>query len=205
MSAHSLSVVFPRSKAPACRSLEITWASRGTMDPRSAQLPAVVSILSFVAMLSLTTKGMPCRGPRVAPASRSASRLDAISRKSGLSSSIALRSSGSVIYDRSNLKKDQERGIEGGKVEWSEELEESKALEGESLPEWVSRRGENRRACHEHLLRKRSYNRRQHMGIGRANSRAIKSPMRTLCTRPFGISVANNTMLSLYWSIDPCS
>ena len=49
--------------------------------------------------------GMPWSGPRICPASRSASRMDAILRKSGLSSSIALRSLGSAMYNPSDLER----------------------------------------------------------------------------------------------------
>ena len=90
MSAHSLSVAFPRSSAPASRNFATTYASRGTTDPKSIQLPAVVSILSFVAMLSLTRNGIPWSGPRTAPVARSASKAAAIVIKSGFSSMIAL-------------------------------------------------------------------------------------------------------------------
>ena len=54
-------------------------------------------------MLSLTMKGMPWSGLRILPASRSASRVAAICRRSGFSSSIALRE-GLVIYNRSSLR-----------------------------------------------------------------------------------------------------
>ena len=50
-----------------------TYESRGTIDPWSAQLPAVVSILSFDAILSFKRNGMPCRGPMTLPAWRKSS------------------------------------------------------------------------------------------------------------------------------------
>ena len=90
MSAHSLSVAWPISKAPAERNFDTTCASRGTIEPTSIQLPAVVSILSLVAMLSLTRNGIPCSGPRTWPAARSASRAAAIEAASGLSCSTPL-------------------------------------------------------------------------------------------------------------------
>lgn len=81
-------------------------ASRGTMELRRARLPAVVCILSAVAMFwvvvlvgegergtggaggrtSLTRTGTPCMGPRGWPCSRSASRAVAMARASGFTS-----------------------------------------------------------------------------------------------------------------------
>src|ERR687885_739137 len=66
--AHSLRFVFPSSTAPAARSRSTMNASRGTVAPTRASEPAVVIILSPVAMLSLTSTGMPCSGPRTFPA-----------------------------------------------------------------------------------------------------------------------------------------
>lgn len=83
MSAHSLRVALPNRTAPASRRRATTNASRGTTLPRSAHEPAVVSILSFEAMLSLTRKGMPWSGPRSLPEERSASKAAAMSKKSG--------------------------------------------------------------------------------------------------------------------------
>src|SRR5215472_11254667 len=51
--AHSDRLVLPRMMAPASRSLRATPESLGGRTPRSANEPAVVSILSAVAMLSL--------------------------------------------------------------------------------------------------------------------------------------------------------
>src|SRR5947209_19433179 len=62
--AHSLIFVLPRMIAPASRSLLTTYASRGGRDPSRASEPAVVCILSVVAILSLRSKGIPCSGPR---------------------------------------------------------------------------------------------------------------------------------------------
>src|SRR6185295_3869452 len=62
--AHSDRFALPRMTAPAARSWLTRSASRGTRLPTSASDPAVVSILSSVAMLSLTITGIPCSGPR---------------------------------------------------------------------------------------------------------------------------------------------
>src|SRR5215217_2667639 len=59
--AHSDRLVLPRMTAPARRSRRMTKASRGTSAPSRASDPAVVSIRSRVAKLSLTRIGMPCR------------------------------------------------------------------------------------------------------------------------------------------------
>ena len=58
-------------------------SSRGRA-PTSARAPAVVSILSAVAMLSFNKTGMPWSGPRDRPAFRSSSRARAIMSASGL-------------------------------------------------------------------------------------------------------------------------
>jgi len=87
MFAHSLRFVLPRRTAPAARSFSTTPASRAGRDPVSAREPAVVSMRSAVSMLSLMRIGMPCSGPRVRPARRSASSAAAISSASGFSSS----------------------------------------------------------------------------------------------------------------------
>lgn len=57
--AHSLRLAFPRTTAPAARRREATKASRGGLTPASASKPAVVCILSRVAMLSFTSTGIP--------------------------------------------------------------------------------------------------------------------------------------------------
>src|SRR6185369_5267974 len=62
--AHSLRLVLPRSTAPASRSRAAMKASRGTGTPARAREPAVVCILSAVAMLSFTRMGRPWSGPR---------------------------------------------------------------------------------------------------------------------------------------------
>ena len=89
--AHSDRLVLPSTTAPAARSRVTIAASRGTRLPTSASEPAVVSIASLVAMLSLSRTGIPCNGPRLRPARRSASRRAAISRASGLVSMTACR------------------------------------------------------------------------------------------------------------------
>ncbi|KAK1974772.1 hypothetical protein LZ30DRAFT_739500 [Colletotrichum cereale] len=60
MSAHSLIAALPKSTSPAALRRATTKISRGTMLPKRAQLPAVVFVLSLVAMLSLTVDGIPC-------------------------------------------------------------------------------------------------------------------------------------------------
>src|SRR3954452_14326461 len=87
--AHSDRFAFPRMTAPAARSLATIAASRGTLLPDSAREPAVVSIVSFVAMLSLIRIGMPWSGPRTRPSLRSLSRRAAIARAAGFDSMTA--------------------------------------------------------------------------------------------------------------------
>jgi len=82
--AHSLKFVFPRMTAPASRSFLAMNASAGGFDPRSASDPAVVCILSAVAMLSLMSTGIPWSGPRGPFSFRSLSSASAISSASGL-------------------------------------------------------------------------------------------------------------------------
>ena len=62
--AHSDRFALPRMTAPAARRRATIVASRGTRLPTSASDPAVVSIASLVAMLSLSRTGMPWSGPR---------------------------------------------------------------------------------------------------------------------------------------------
>ena len=82
--AHSLIEALPRMMAPACRSRSaIVESSRGRA-PTSARAPAVVSILSAVAMLSFSKIGMPWSGPRTRLARRSSSSERAIATASGL-------------------------------------------------------------------------------------------------------------------------
>src|SRR3954471_11838734 len=57
--AHSLRFVLPRMTAPASRRRAAMNASAGGFAPASACDPAVVIILSAVAMLSLSRIGMP--------------------------------------------------------------------------------------------------------------------------------------------------
>src|SRR5262245_61822773 len=76
--AHSDRLALPRMTAPAARSRATMGASDGTWLLTSANDPAVVCIVSPVAMLSLTRIGMPCSGPRSLPAPRSASRFAAM-------------------------------------------------------------------------------------------------------------------------------
>src|SRR5437868_10408801 len=57
--AHSLRFVLPRITAPAARRRAAMNASRGAGEPARASEPAVVHILSAVAMLSLISTGMP--------------------------------------------------------------------------------------------------------------------------------------------------
>ena len=84
--AHSDRLVLPSRTAPASRSRRTTVASASGGCPTSASEPAVVCIPSAVAMLSLTITGMPCRGPRTRPATRSASRSRAVASASSASS-----------------------------------------------------------------------------------------------------------------------
>src|SRR4029077_2703122 len=76
--AHSDRLALPGGRAPPSRSRATSRASRGTRLPTRASEPAVVSMPSRVAMLSLTRTGIPWRGPRVRPARRWASRRAAI-------------------------------------------------------------------------------------------------------------------------------
>src|SRR5512144_1696166 len=62
--AHSLRFVLPSMTAPASRSRFATVESRSGIEPSSAYDPAVVVMRSAVSMLSFTSTGIPCRGPR---------------------------------------------------------------------------------------------------------------------------------------------
>ncbi len=84
--AHSDRLVLPRITAPASRRRLTMKASRGGFASSSAMEPAVVCMRSAVAMLSLSSTGMPCSGPRSLPARRSRSRSRAMPAASGLSS-----------------------------------------------------------------------------------------------------------------------
>ncbi len=82
--AHSDRFVLPRITAPAARSRLTIGASAGTLLLTSASEPAVVCMLSAVAMLSLTRIGIPCSGPRSWPFRRSRSRCTAMAIALGL-------------------------------------------------------------------------------------------------------------------------
>ena len=86
MLAHSLRLVLPRTIAPASRSRRTRCASRFAWTPASASEPPVVHMRSPVAMLSFSSTGIPCSGPRRWPARRSASQTFASPSASGLSS-----------------------------------------------------------------------------------------------------------------------
>ena len=88
--AHSLRFVLPSTIAPARRRFATSAASAGTLAPTRASEPAVVCIASAVAMLSFTTIGMPCSGPRGPRRRRSRSSAAAIFNASGLTSMIEL-------------------------------------------------------------------------------------------------------------------
>ena len=88
--AHSDKFVLPRITAPPARRFAATVESRCAGVPTSANDPALVCILSPVSMLSLSSTGMPCRGPSTVPRRRNASALRAIASASGLSSITAL-------------------------------------------------------------------------------------------------------------------
>src|SRR5215470_18155065 len=62
--AHSERLVFPRITAPPARNFAATVESLVAGVPARASDPAVVCILSPVSMLSLSSTGMPCSGPR---------------------------------------------------------------------------------------------------------------------------------------------
>src|SRR5712692_9104976 len=70
--AHSDRLVLPRITAPPARRFAATVESRGAGKPTSANDPALVCILSPVSMLSLSSTGMPCKGPSTTPRLRSA-------------------------------------------------------------------------------------------------------------------------------------
>jgi hypothetical protein len=108
--AHSDRLVFPRITAPASRSRRTTNASRGAFAPISASEPAVVSIRSAVATLSLISTGMPWSGPRTFPARRSSSSRAAMASASGLTS-ITERNIGSTATIRSRAASATERAV----------------------------------------------------------------------------------------------
>src|SRR5258706_4550436 len=84
--AHSDKFVLPRITAPPARRFAATVESCNAGVPTSANDPALVCILSWVPMLSLSSTGMPCKGPSTMPRLRSASICLAIVIASGLSS-----------------------------------------------------------------------------------------------------------------------
>ena len=88
--AHSLRFPLASSTAPASRSREATWESRTATEPSRAREPAVVVIRSALSILSLSTTGMPCSGPRTCPSRRSSSSRSASLRASGFTSIMAL-------------------------------------------------------------------------------------------------------------------
>ena len=76
---------------PAALSLEASVESLGTLAPYRANEPAVLLILSSVAILFLMIIGIPCSGPLVVPFARSASNSAAMLTASGLISVTQLR------------------------------------------------------------------------------------------------------------------
>ena len=131
--AHSERFAFPRRIAPAARSFAATCASRGTTDPSRANEPAVVFMpvqggtgqcrttqylratdsyscmgrlpsLCKVAMLSLRSIGIPCRGPRGPSKRRSRSSSAACLSALGFISMTAL-STGPCKFTSSILAK----------------------------------------------------------------------------------------------------
>ena len=88
--AHSERLVLPRITAPPARRLAATVESRLAGFPTSANEPALVCILSPVSMLSLSSTGMPCKGPRTLPLARIESAFPAMASASGFSSITAL-------------------------------------------------------------------------------------------------------------------
>src|SRR5438105_8595072 len=88
--AHSDRLVLPRITAPAARRLAATVESRTAGRPTSANEPALVCILSPVSMLSLSSTGMPCKGPRTLPLARIESAFPAMASASGVIPDTAL-------------------------------------------------------------------------------------------------------------------
>ena len=80
--AHSERLVLPKITAPASRNLATSVASRVGVAPTMARDPAVVCILSRVAMLSFSNTGIPCIGPRGPVDFLSASSVAAIASAS---------------------------------------------------------------------------------------------------------------------------
>ena len=88
MLAHSERFVAPRTTSPAPRRRATSGASRMTARPARASDPAVPG-RPTASMLSLTSTGTPCSGPRRCPAARSSSSRVACSRASGASARTA--------------------------------------------------------------------------------------------------------------------
>src|SRR5437588_6265175 len=88
--AHSERVVLPRMTAAPARKLSAMVESWTAGWPTSASDPALVCIVSPVSILTLSSTGIPCRGPSTLPLWRSRSARRAISSASGLSSMIEL-------------------------------------------------------------------------------------------------------------------
>jgi len=86
MLAHSDRLVLPSTTAPASRSRATRCASRVARTPSSASEPALVAMRSPVAMLSFSSTGTPCSGPRAPRVRRSLSSAAAIASASGFSS-----------------------------------------------------------------------------------------------------------------------
>src|SRR5260370_33505308 len=83
--AHSDKLVLPRITAPPARRLAATVESVVGGVPCSANEPAVVCILSAVAMCALRSSGMPGKGPSTAPSLRITARVGALGSASGFS------------------------------------------------------------------------------------------------------------------------
>jgi len=89
MFAHSLRLVLPRITAPAARSRATRNASDFGRCSASASEPAEFTI-GVASMLSFSSTGIPCSGPRSLPDVRSASSASASFNASGLASITAL-------------------------------------------------------------------------------------------------------------------
>ena len=94
--ANSVRFVLPRMTAPAARSRRTSVESSSGTDPWSATDPAVVGRPAR-SMLSFTSTGRPCSGPRTWPAARSASSAAASSRAFGLTIRTAFSDGPSVF------------------------------------------------------------------------------------------------------------
>jgi hypothetical protein len=113
---HSLRLAVPRSTAPACRRRSTTPASRAGRDPSMASDPAVALSAPAVAMLSLSSTGMPCSGGNTPdPASRSAA-----ARAPSGSSSMTAWTAGSTDGMRRRHRSTRSRGVSSpaAKARW---------------------------------------------------------------------------------------